>query len=127
MQSIIKSNDFLRVGLAFVFLFAGIESLRQPHQWLGFVPAWVEQFGVSRETALMLHAVADIGLGVWLLSGLFAFWAGLAASGALVAIVVLSGPSQLLITFRDIGLALAALGYAASTRKNKQGGKEKVV
>ena len=114
------SNIFLRTALAFVFLYAGIASFFSPADWVGFVPAWVESFGVSRELALQLHAAGDIGMGLWLISGLFRFWAGVFAFLWLLGIVAVSGAGLVLITFRDIGLALAALAYALQSKNGSK-------
>jgi uncharacterized membrane protein YphA (DoxX/SURF4 family) len=110
-----KGNIALRAGLGFVFLYAGISSIVDPQQWMGFVPGWVESFGVSRELALLTHAGMDIVLALWITSGVQRRWAGVVAFISLVGIVVASGPGLLPTTFRDIGLALAALAYADFT------------
>ncbi|MDX1535416.1 MAG: DoxX family membrane protein [Candidatus Spechtbacterales bacterium] len=112
-----NNYNFLRLGLGFVFLYAGMASFFDPELWISYVPAWVENFGVSRETILYLHAVGDIVLGLVFLSGKWRKIAGYLGFVILITIVVSSGTSLLLITFRDIGLAFASLAYA-HTRKS---------
>jgi uncharacterized membrane protein YphA (DoxX/SURF4 family) len=109
-----KGNIALRAGLGFVFLYAGVNSILDPQQWVGFVPQWVETFGFTREFALQAHAAGEIGLALLILSGLKRRWAAAAAFVLLTGIVVISGVGLLPTTFRDIGLALAALAYGFS-------------
>lgn len=104
----------LRIGLAFVFLYAGIASLQQPLEWEGYVPHIAANlFGVL--TTLHLITVLEIVLGMWLLTGKYAKYA--AALAALVlAGIVLVNVNQMLVTFRDVGLLFAALALYASER-----------
>lgn len=111
-MNIFSINFVFRAGLAFVFIYAGVSTLLSPADWIGFVPSWVENFGVERELVLRLHAYADLALGLWLLSGVWGALAGFVAFVWLVGITVIGGTPLLLITFRDIGLAIMALGYA---------------
>lgn len=108
----LNSQSLLRLGLAFVFLYAGINIFLEPSSWIGFVPKWIENFGLSRELALYAHAVGDIVVALGMLSGRKHFWAGISAFAMLFSIVLFNGLPLLLITFRDIGLAFAALAYA---------------
>lgn len=97
----------LRIGLAFVFLYAGIASLQQPLEWEGYVPhLMASMFGVS--TSLHLIAISEIGLGMWLLTGKYAKYAA-ALSAVMFAVIILVNLNQLLVTFRDVGLLFAAL------------------
>lgn len=107
-----NSQLLLRLGLAFVFLYAGVSIFLEPISWIGFVPSWIENFGLSRTVALYAHALGDIFVGFWLLSGRLRFWAGISSFLFLFLIIVLNGTPLLLITFRDIGLAFSALAYA---------------
>lgn len=106
----------LNLGLAFTLLYAGISALVTPSDWVGFVPAWVTSFGLSRELALHAHSAAEILLGAGLLFNYrVKIVAGLAALDML-AILLAGGfsASVFLITFRDVGLFLAALYLAVA-------------
>lgn len=97
----------LRMGLAFVFLFAGIASLQQPLEWEGYVPHVVSSMlGITN--GLRVIAIGEIILGMWLLTGKYAKYAA-AVSALMFAGIILVNLNQLLITFRDIGLLFAAL------------------
>lgn len=106
----------LRIGLALVFIFAGVSAFLSPTDWIGYIPEIIEDYGMTRELALQLHAAGDIFLGAWILSGIAGSWAGFFAGTWLIVITVVSGPSLLLITFRDVGLAFAAFAYSAYAR-----------
>lgn len=111
MKNYLTSHILLRAGLGFVFLYAGIASFLQPDIWISFVPAWVEDLAIARDTALYLHAMADIALGVLFLLGKWQKWVGLIGFVTLFLIVFVNGTELLLVTFRDVGLAFAALAY----------------
>ncbi|MYE38035.1 MAG: DoxX family membrane protein [Candidatus Spechtbacteria bacterium SB0662_bin_43] len=111
----------LRLGLAFVFLYAGIMSIAEPSHWVGWVPEWVESFGVSLEAALRFHAVIDILLGVLFLLGVYQKWVGISTGLLLIVITIVAGTHVLDTTFRDIGLAMVSLGYAFYPVKNNEG------
>jgi hypothetical protein len=97
----------LRIGLAAVFLYAAVSSLRHPVEWIGFLPAFMRDM-VSGATLIKIFAVYELSLAVWLLSGKRAKYAGLLSAATLAGIVV-TNPGQLIVTFRDIGLVFMAL------------------
>ena len=101
----------LRLGLAFVFLYAASGTLMHPHLWQGFLPSFVQDFSF---VGLILKGLAlyEIALAVWLLSGKFLRYAGLLCAATLAGII-LAQPSDLIVTFRDVGLVCMALALAA--------------
>ena len=108
-----KKQYILQIGLAFVLLYAGISSFIHPFDWIGFVPSWVTNFGMSRELALHLHAGLEIFLGLWLVSNIKIRWvAGVAAADILVILLVSGFGTQFLVTFRDVAIFLMALYLA---------------
>ncbi len=98
---------FIRLGLAFVLLYAGIASFQDPGMWSGFVPQFVSSI-LPAETFLKIFAVFEVVLGLVILSGKAARLAGFLAAASLVGITVFN-LSAWDIVFRDVGLALAAL------------------
>lgn len=96
----------LRGGLAFVFLYAAIASFRSPAKWAGFLPAFLTKVIVGT-TLIKLFAVYELVLAGWLLSGKFVKYAAVLSALTLLGIVA-TNPSQLVITFRDIGLLFMA-------------------
>lgn len=101
----------LRIALAFVFLYASVSSFISPNDWIGYMPRFMRGI-VPDQLLLGGFSVAEIGLSAWLLSGLYVKYAALLAAAMLGGIVVLN-PALLPITFRDVGLFIAALALFA--------------
>ncbi len=101
----------LRYGLAFVFAYAAISSLLHPFEWIGYMPGYLTGL-VSATALLKIFALIELGLAAWLIIGRYVRWAALFAALMLAGIVIAS-PSQLIVTFRDIGLIAMALALAA--------------
>lgn len=97
---------FIRLGLAFVFLYAGISGLLNPSAWVGFLPVWLE-FVASLSVLLLIFSIFEIILALLLL-----FWhspyPALISALLLISIVVFNfGAIDTL--FRDIGMFFMAI------------------
>lgn len=104
------NTTFLRIGLAFVFLYAGIAALGNPDAWSGFFPLWLT--GVAPVSVLNSgFSILEIVLAGWLLLGVFSRLAGIVAAALLLGVVVFN-LGALDIAFRDVGLFFAALALA---------------
>lgn len=101
----------LRIGLAIMFLYAAIGSFIAPNEWIGFLPPIITTL-FDAELILKIFSVFEIALAAWLLSGVRTRYAALLAAVMLIGITV-SNFSLFAISFRDIGLAFAALALAA--------------
>jgi hypothetical protein len=112
---------FLRVGLAFVFVWVGLKSWLEPDSWIGFVPLWLENaLPISLALFLKIHAVFNLVLGFWLLSGRWLIVVAAIASFYILTVLVAAGIND--ITFRDIGLlgaSVALLIIQAEERESK--------
>jgi uncharacterized membrane protein YphA (DoxX/SURF4 family) len=97
----------LRIGLAAVFLYAGISSLQHPLEWIGFLPTFMTKV-VAATTPIKVFAIYELVLSIWLLSGKYLKYCALLCALTLTGIVV-TNMSQLITTFRDVGLAFMAL------------------
>lgn len=97
----------LRLGLAFVFLYASVSSFLKPYDWVGYIPVWIKEI-IDGEILLKIHAIAEFILGVWLLSGKFIPLAAILSAASLLSIIIASFGAMDII-FRDIGLLFAAL------------------
>lgn len=102
-----------RFSLSFAFLYASIASFVDPNAWIGWLPSFLQQPSI-----LTAFGIAEILLALWLLSGKHTFWAALVSAGMLGGIVVFNIPSMLIV-FRDVSLALAALALAALTKPER--------
>lgn len=97
----------LRAGLATVFIYASISSLKNPQDWVGYLPQAAKDL-VSADVLLKIFSVYELALAAWLLSGKYAKYAG-ALSALTLSGIVLSNFSLFAITFRDIALIFASL------------------
>jgi hypothetical protein len=100
----------LRAGLAVILLYAAIDSLVDPREWVGYLPAVLTRL-VPGEVALKFFSVYELSLAAWLLSGVYVRWAALLTAATLVGIIV-ANFELFSITFRDIALIFAALALA---------------
>jgi uncharacterized membrane protein YphA (DoxX/SURF4 family) len=110
LNNLKKSNltsALLRAGLATIFLYAAISSLKNPQDWIGYIPAFVRE-RVQGNTLLHVFSAYELLLALWLLSGKYIKLAALAAACTLAGIVLFNF-SLFAITFRDIALIFAAL------------------
>lgn len=108
-----KSNSaawILRLGLAAVFLYAVVSSTQHPADWIGYFPTFMTNL-VPALTLIKIFAVYQLALALWLLSGLYLRYVAWLCA-LTIAAIVLTNLSQLIITFRDIGLAAAAAALA---------------
>ncbi len=102
----------LRLGLAFVFIYAALDGFVRPFDWVGFMPEFVP---LERFFALKLFGAFDIILGVWLLVGWKIKISATLAALLFAGIVGVNGLDA--ITFRDVGLFFAALALMLSESK----------
>lgn len=119
MTLFIKGSNvslILRIALAFVFLYAAVSSFASPNDWIGYMPRFMRGI-VSDQLLLAGFSIFEIALSGWLLSGLYVKYAALLAAAMLAGIVVLN-PALLPITFRDIGLFIAALALFAEASRS---------
>ncbi len=101
------TSIIIRCGLAAIFTYAAIEAFRNPVAWISFVPSFSTKF-ISAKTALDFLSVFQLVLAAWLITGRYLKFSAVIAAGMLLSIVAFNYGS-LFITFRDIGLAAAAI------------------
>ncbi len=107
----------LRLGLAFVFVYAAYSSFLNPESWIGFFPNFIRAI-VPENILLTGFSLVEIVLGVWLVSGFKTFYAAAVASLLLLGIVIFNLAIMDLI-FRDIGLFFASLALLVGSYNNK--------
>jgi hypothetical protein len=96
----------LRLGLAFVFLYAAVSSLRQPLVWGVYLPSFLTG-SISATLLIKIFAIYELGLAAWLIVGKRIHYAALLCTLTLAGIVI-TNIDQLTTTFRDVGLACMA-------------------
>ncbi len=100
----------LRIGLAGVFLWFGIDKFFNSSAWQHFIPDWFPML-IPAPAFILLLGVVETIVGALVLFGLFTrFAAGLAAL-MLIPIIISLGYNE--IGVRDFGLFLLALGISA--------------
>lgn len=99
----------IRIALIFVFTYAAISAFVTPDAWLGFIPSFVPTN--LAKFSLDSFGVIQLALAAWLLSGIYLRLAAL-ASGLVILALTLTNLASLTVTFRDVGLALAAFALA---------------
>ena len=97
----------LRLGLAFVFTYAAVDSFIHPGDWVGYIPHIMSMF-VPAETALKAISIYELLLAGWLLFGKYTRYAA-ALSALTLAGILTANLGVLGVTFRDVGLVCAAL------------------
>src|SRR3989304_2740961 len=112
------SSFFLRLGLAFVFLYVAVSAFLNPGSWIGYIPGFLGN-DITRGYFLILHDLAISVLGLWLLSGWETFWAGVFGALFLSAIII-ANLGSFSVVFRDVGLFFAAVALALLSKENSQ-------
>jgi len=106
-QSLRYPNLFLRLGLAVVFIWFGVDKFIHPEYWLS---AWIPQnvlvfaskLGVSGTDVVSASGVFELLIGASVLSNIFIKIFSVFALIFLVAVLLTFGISE--VTVRDIGL-----------------------
>lgn len=106
-QSLQYSNLFLRLGLATVFLWFGIDKFINPQYWLN---AWIPQdilavvstFGIQGPDIIYISGIFELLVGAGILSNIFTKIFSILALVFLAVIMFMFGISEVII--RDIGL-----------------------
>ncbi|HXK40691.1 MAG: hypothetical protein A3F15_01910 [Candidatus Wildermuthbacteria bacterium RIFCSPHIGHO2_12_FULL_40_12] len=106
-QSLRYSNIFLRLGLAVVFIWFGVDKFLNPQYWLS---AWIPQgalsvasrVGVSGMDVVYASGVFELLVGASVLSNIFIKIFSVLALIFLVAVLLTFGISEVII--RDVGL-----------------------
>lgn len=108
----------LRLGLAFIFAYAGIASFLSPLEWIGYLPTFVGTL-VPATLAVQLMAFIEVTLAAWLVSGAYLLYASI-ASTLLLAGITIANLGLLIVTFRDVGLIAAALALVLLSRSSSR-------
>jgi uncharacterized membrane protein YphA (DoxX/SURF4 family) len=96
----------LRMGLGFVFMYFGWQSVSNPSMFMGLVPAWTTAI-VPASALVFIHGTFEIIAGVLLFSGYFTRLISILLFLDLLHIISLLGWDS--ISVRDFGLATSML------------------
>ncbi|PIR41379.1 MAG: hypothetical protein COV31_01635 [Candidatus Yanofskybacteria bacterium CG10_big_fil_rev_8_21_14_0_10_46_23] len=116
-RSLNYSHIFIRLGLAIVFLWFGVDKFFSPDYWINaWVPHWLigfsSRFGVDALTLIYSTGVFEVLVGISLITGVFMTTFSALALVFLIFILLSVGLNE--ITIRDfsiIGGFLAILSW----------------
>lgn len=97
----------LRIGLGVTFVYAGWSALKNPGDWVGYLPAFFTRH-VRPTTLLTAMGWYELVLAALLLAGRYMRYVAALASVTL-AVILAVNLGQLDVTFRDFGLLGASL------------------
>lgn len=117
-MAVSRSVDiFLRLGVAFAFLYPPINAVFDPYAWIGYFPGFLRDIlpGLG-----VLHAfgIVEVAIGLWILSGKRVFLPSLIATVMLV-VIVLFNLNDFQVIFRDLSIAFMALALAVMHRPGR--------
>lgn len=104
----IRGTTFLRIGIAFVILWFGIQQFIDPTQWVGFIPdSIINMSPVGAITLVHLNGALEIVFGASLMLGLFTRISALILALHMADITYVVGYTS--IGVRDFGLMVAVI------------------
>src|SRR5260221_6021900 len=101
----------LRLGLAYVFIFASSVAYLNPSVDYKYIPSFISSI-VDRNLFLMLFGGFEVLLAVWLIIGRWTFYAALISAALLFGLTMLN-LGELVTTFRNAAIICGALALAA--------------
>ena len=109
------SNWALRIGLAVVFLWFGIDKFFHPVYWINaWIPAgvlsFISKFGISDIQFTYLNGVFEVVVGFSLITGIFSKIFSYLAVAFLVSIILFVGFNEVIV--RDISMIGGLLAIA---------------
>lgn len=101
----------LRAGLAFVFLWFGLNQIIDQSIWVSLIPDWVVTLtGISAKTFVILNGVFEVGMAVLLAFGIQTRIVSALLFIHMFAIIADVGLTP--VGIRDIGLMVALLSVS---------------
>ncbi len=110
-KNITIARWLLRLGLAFVYGYAAVETQLNPANFLKYVPDIVQSF-ISVDIFLIIFGIFEILLTLWFISGKRTEYAGLISCFLMIGIIL---PNTLYfsILLRNVAIAFASLALFA--------------
>lgn len=105
-----QKTVLLRIALAISFIYPPIDAFFRPQDWISYFPQFLLN-AVPNMVLLDVWGIAEIIIGLWILSGRRIFLPSVVA-GLLLCLIVLFNLPLLEILFRDVALALVAFTLA---------------
>ena len=81
MSDVETAALLIRIGVSSVQVLFGLSQQRSPEDWLGYIPKPIQFIMPIKPAKFMrIHSLGNLGIGIWLLSGLalpVAIWVSL--------------------------------------------------
>jgi len=107
------SIPIIRIGLALVLLWFGLDEIINPENWFGYIPSWLSSvMPLDIGTFIILNGTFEIIVGVLLLIGYYTRIVAFIAALHLLSITIAVGYNE--IGIRDFGLTLMAVSLIFS-------------
>jgi len=97
----------LRWSLSLVFLYFGFSQVINPPSWARIVPEFLTKSFISANNIVIMNAILELTLGIFLILGLYTKFSSLILSIHLLFITISMGFTP--IGARDFGLTIATL------------------
>lgn len=106
----------LRIGVASVFIWFGLEQLTNTYEWIGWLPEYASSLPFSATTLVYINGVFEVVFGSLLLLGLFTRTSAMLLALHMAHIISVVGYGE--IGVRDFGIFMATLSLAFSGVSN---------
>ena len=111
------SSLFLRLGLAFVFLYAAVYMTFSPENYISYFPKFMRDL-VPGYLLLHVFAIFEVILSFFLIIGRFTFIAAIISFLTMFALTVVN-LDRFNVLFRNVSIILSALALVVQSRKSK--------
>lgn len=112
MDDITTASWIIRISVGLLMVIFGLSQFLRPEPWLRFVPKWLQALlPLKPEHFMRLHALGNLTLGVWVISGMWPVLAVIAAGVWFLSIIPFALLEDFHVGLRDavILASLAAL------------------
>ncbi len=104
----------VRVGIALVVLWFGVEQILHPEMWVFLLPTWTTMLGLSPTVLIYLNGAFELVVGTALIAGIATRYTALIIALHLFDIAYTVGYGD--VAVRDVGLALSAVSIFLNGR-----------
>jgi len=101
------SSIVLRVGIAIVIIWFGIQQLVNPTQWVAYLPTWINHLPFSQLSIIYINGWFETVFGIMLLFGFYTRFVSILLALHMLDIAYTVGYGA--IGVRDFGLAISTL------------------
>ena len=106
-KNLFWASVLLRIGIAFVFLYAAIASFAEPDAWVGYLPVFLRNI-FPAGLLLSAFSVFEIIVSLWLLWGKYIVYPASLAALTLIGIIA-ANFGAMDVVFRDVGILFMVL------------------